>query len=161
MTASRYIAYIGYVEFKRHVRLGRVLFPESSPSAVPLGVFIEDVFWILMTFYSSSLIQIVVIIFIDPLKTKKVKTLFYPTLCNLRKSVAFGRVPTLYSFVLQVRATYGWKWMWSTGGMKETGEDRISRRNPVPVLLFPPQISYGLTDWFGIEPGPPRWETGD
>lgn len=60
-----------------------------------------------MTFYSSSLILIVVIIFIDLLKTKKVKTLFYPTLYNFRKNVAFGGggVPTLYPFVLQVRAS--------------------------------------------------------
>jgi hypothetical protein len=138
-----------------------MLFPESSPSAVPLGVFFWDVFWILTTFYSSSLILIIVIIFIDHLKTKKVKTLFYPTLSNFRKSFAFWRVPKLCPFVLQVRATCGWKWKWSTGGMNETGEDRISRRNPVPVPLFPLQISYGLTDWCGIEPGPPRWETGD
>jgi hypothetical protein len=40
------------------------------------------------------------------------------------------------------------EWIWSSGGMILTGENRRTLRNPVPVPLCPPQIPHGLSwEW--------------
>lgn len=50
-----------------------------------------------------------------------------------------------------------WIWVCSSGGMIVTGKPKYSEK-PVPILLFRPQISYGLP---GFESGPLRLEAGD
>jgi len=44
-----------------------------------------------------------------------VKVLFYPMLPDLRKSIAFRKVPMLHPFVIPVRATCVWRREWSIG----------------------------------------------
>jgi hypothetical protein len=44
------------------------------------------------------------------------------------------------------------------GGMMISRGNQITRRNPAPVPLCPPQIQHEL---IGREPGPPGWEASD
>ena len=68
----------------------------------------------------------------SPVQTKKVKALFYPMLPGFRNSIAFWNVPRLRRCVLLVRATCRWRWVWSTGGMILTGDERCTRRKTRP-----------------------------
>jgi hypothetical protein len=95
---------------------------------------------------------------LNPLKTK-VPVFCHPVLSDFRKSIAFRKVPRLYPFVLQVRATCRWRWVGSICRMILTGENRSARRKPRPNATFIRHKCY--MDWPGLEPGPARWETGD
>ena len=51
-----------------------------------------------------SYLVVVFITYFQPLKNRKVRALFYQMLPDFRKNMAFVNVPTLFPFVLVVRA---------------------------------------------------------
>jgi hypothetical protein len=57
-----------------------------------------------------------------------VEAVFDSVLPGFRKKIAFWRVPRLRLFVFMVRTTCRWRWIWSVGGMVQTGESRSTRR---------------------------------
>ena len=59
-------------------------------------------------------------------------------LACLRNSTAFWKVPRLLSFVLLVRATCSWRWVWGQGW---NGADR---GKPPPEPLYPSEISHRI-----------------
>jgi hypothetical protein len=89
---------------------------------------------------------------------REMVVLFYPMLLYLRKSIAFWKVPRLRPFVLLVRATCNWRWVWRNGRMILTGKTEVLGGKPVSVPLCPPQISRWMAS---NKTGPPRWEAGD
>ena len=67
-----------------------------------------------------------------PFEDYKVKVLFYPMFHDFQKSTAFWKAPRLLSFVLLVRATCTWRWMW----MILTGENLSSQRQPCSTVTL-------------------------
>jgi hypothetical protein len=49
---------------------------------------------------------------------------------DILRSIAIWRVPRLRLFVLLVTVTCRWRWVWRTGGMILTGENRSNRWKP-------------------------------
>ena len=60
---------------------------------------------------------------------------FYPVLPDFQKSTAFWNVPKLCPFVLLVRATCRWRWVWNIA--------EVLGEKPVPMPLFPSHILHG------------------
>jgi hypothetical protein len=79
----------------------------------------------------------------NPLTTQNVKVFFYLMPSHFRKSIAFPKVPRLSPSALLVRAIRRW-WIWSTGGIILTRENRSTKKKPVPVQLSPKRISQRL-----------------
>jgi len=80
-----------------------------------------------------------------PWRPKNVEILFYPMLPNFRKKHWF--LEGSCSFVLLVRATCRWRWVWSIGGMVET---RSSLRKACPIATL-----YTITlTWAGLGMNP-------
>jgi hypothetical protein len=57
---------------------------------------------------------------------------------NINNSAAFWKIPRLRPFVLLVKATCRWRWVWDIGGMILTGENRSTCRSnhssaPLPI----------------------------
>jgi hypothetical protein len=73
------------------------------------------------------------------------KGLSYPRLRKFWKTIASCKVPRIRAFVLQVRATHRWRWVWSIAEMILTGETEVLCETPVTVPLC---ASHGLPwDW--------------
>jgi hypothetical protein len=85
------------------------------------------------------------------IKKRSERTFFF-LLPNCRRSISFWKVPRLRPFVLLVRATCRWRWVWSIGGMILTGEKQRTGKKNLFVCL---------PEWAGIEPGPRRWQAGN
>jgi hypothetical protein len=85
------------------------------------------------------------------INTEKVKLVFYPMLSDFRKSIVFWKVRSLRSFVLLVRVTSRWRWVWSIGGMILTGEAKVLGEIPVPKATLS-TINLTWTD-LGRNPG--------
>ena len=56
-------------------------------------------------------------------KKKKIKALFCLMLPNFWTNTAFQNIPRLCPSVISVKPTCRWRWVWSIGGMKLTGEN--------------------------------------
>ena len=62
---------------------------------------------------------------------------------NWHKSIAFWKVPRLRPFVLLVRVTCGWRWVWSTVGMILTRENWSNWRKTCPIATLSIQSWHG------------------
>jgi hypothetical protein len=83
-----------------------------------------------------SYLVVVCINYSQTLKNRKAKTIFYQMLPDFRKNMAFMKVPTLFPFVLLVRARCR---------QRRHEETEVLGQNPVPILLCSPQNSHTLT----------------
>ena len=70
-----------------------------------------------------------------------------PMPLDFRKSFAFWKVPRLRPFVLLVRATCRWRWVWSIDGKTVTGENRSTRR----IACLPATLSFTNFTWPDLE----------
>jgi len=60
--------------------------------------------------------------------SSKTKNTSVSSALRLPKEHYFLKVPRLRPIVLLVKATCGWSWLWSIGGMRVTGENRSTWR---------------------------------
>ena len=63
-------------------------------------------------------------------------TTFYSVSPDFRKIIAFYKFPMLRQFVLPVRATCIRRWVWSNGGMIETGQNLSMGEKAAPLPVW-------------------------
>jgi hypothetical protein len=93
-------------------------------------------FWFLTHFTMGAVYKHVFFWIFHCSYPSKVKVLSYPVFPDFQKSIAFWKAPRLLSFVLLVRSTCTWRWIWSVRAMILTGENRSSKRKSCSTVTL-------------------------
>jgi len=94
----------------------------------------------------------------NPLKTGESESTFQASASQFSKESCFLKVPRFHPLVHLLIATCQWRWVWSIGGMKLTGENWSTQTK---TCLIATLSTSDFMEWPGIQCRCPLWEASN